>query len=128
MPLTTTLQTLDRGPGGFGHDGRGFGHHMGAAGPIVFGVLVLAAAILLLLAWRRDWFGSSDRRRRQFDEWHRLAHAGPVPTGPSTMPWPTSAPAAAPAAPATPPAGPPAGQPADPAATNAPQDPVPGAD
>ena len=68
------------GPGGMGRHVGGFGRH---GFPIIglIGCVVLLSVVVALL-WRRGWFSGGERQHRQFDEWHRLAHAGPVPTGP----------------------------------------------
>lgn len=122
-------------------DGPGRGMRGGGrAGFPIMGIvcLVVVAALVALavVALRRSGAGaggSVDRRRREFEDWHRAAHAGPVPTLPSS-PYPTAplpvvdAPVAppanaapvAPAAPAVPPtdATAPAGDATPPATTD----------
>ena len=94
MALTTHINTItsaitrvaldNDGPGGMGRHVGGFGRH---GFPIIglIGCVVLLSVVVALLS-RRGWFGGSERQHGLFDEWHRLAHAGPVPTGPAVMP------------------------------------------
>lgn len=103
MALTAHINTVTSGiarvvldndePGGMSRHVGGFGRH----GFPIIGLIgcVVVLSVIVALLWRRGWFSGGERQHRQFDEWHRLAHAGPVPTGPSVMP-------AGPAAPVVP--------------------------
>jgi len=90
----------DRGDG-FGRGGRMSRGHFFMF-PVLGLFLVVLLGVLLFVGTRRDWFGSRTRQQRQFDEWHRLAHAGPVPTGPSVMPMPAAPVAPVPPTPSAP--------------------------
>lgn len=66
-------------PFGRGMRGDGF-PWMGVVGMVVLAGIVVLAVLALRRGGVGGVGGSIDRRRQEFEDWHRAAHAGPVPT------------------------------------------------